>query len=168
MTVYAQRCGDSLTVACDLNALDQGVDLGRVYTLVIPDYVPFDGFLGVTASTGDARQNHILHSAKLEALPLDFCLQPVGEATRDITIANPNANICGDYTTGTIANVTLTLSNLRQADACCSAAGRPPEAVGVTEPAERGGRPRRRPPDSAQKRPGGGQAYNGAFFGPCP
>ncbi len=131
MTVYAQLCGGDLTVACDLEAIDQGINLGRVYTFVVPDYEPFEGYLGVTASTGGAWQNHILHSAKLEPLPAGFCLQPVGETSRDITIRNPDVNLCGDYENGTIADVSLTLANLRQADACCTAAtsGRVVETV---------------------------------------
>jgi hypothetical protein len=31
MTVYAQRCGTDLTVACDLDAIDQEINLGRLY-----------------------------------------------------------------------------------------------------------------------------------------
>jgi hypothetical protein len=122
MTVYAQRCGADLTVACDLEAIDTGVNLGRVYTHVVPNFEPFEGFLGVVASTGGAWQNHILHRATLTTLPAGFCLQPAGEASRDITITNPNPDICGDYEPGTVANVALTLANIRPASDCCAAA----------------------------------------------
>jgi hypothetical protein len=131
MTVFAQRCGTSLTVACDLEAIDQGKNLGRVYTHVIEDYEPFEGFLGVTASTGGAWQNHILHSAKLEELPAGFCLQPTGEASRSIAVQGAGINICGDYEPGSVASVSLVLGNIRQVSECCAAAtsGRVVETV---------------------------------------
>jgi hypothetical protein len=122
MTFHAQMCDSDLTVTCDLEAIDQGKDLGRIYTHVIPNYEPFEGFLGVAASTGGAWQNHILHSVKLEPLPPGFCFEPAGEANRDITIENPNARVCGDYEPGTVASVSLTLDNLRPATGCCDPA----------------------------------------------
>ena len=55
-------------VACELEAIDQGVDLGEVYRFEIPDFVPFEGFVGVTGSTGGANQNHIIHSVRIAPL----------------------------------------------------------------------------------------------------
>ena len=122
MTVFAQRCGDDLTVACDLEAIDQGVNLGRLYTHVVEDYQPFEGYLGVTAATGGAWQNHIFHSASLEELPNDFCLQPAASASRTVEVDELPDSVCGDYTTGSVASVSVTLANIRQADECCTAA----------------------------------------------
>jgi hypothetical protein len=122
MTVHAQRCGSRLIVACDLEAVDLGVDRGRIYTHVIPDYEPFYGYFGVTASTGGAWQNHILHSARLEELPPGLCFQPAAEATRSITPENPHS--CGDWGPRSLAHVSLTLSRIREASDCCPEATR--------------------------------------------
>ena len=54
MTIFAQNCAGVMTVAADLEAIDQGVNLGRLYTHIVPDFEAFDGYLGVTASTGGA------------------------------------------------------------------------------------------------------------------
>lgn len=57
-------------VTADLEAVDQGIDLGRLFTYSIPDYPEggFEGYLAVNASTGGAWQNHILHSIRFEYL----------------------------------------------------------------------------------------------------
>jgi hypothetical protein len=124
MTVFGQRCGaGGLTVACNLEAIDRGIDLGRVYTRVVPNFVPFEGWLGVTASTGNANQNHILHSARLETLPDGFCLQPAAGANRSISGTRNVVDNCGDFLPGDVLTATLTLENVRDMSDCCSAAG---------------------------------------------
>ena len=124
LTVFAQRCGGALTVAADVNFLDQGIDLGRVFTRVVPNFVPFEGYLGVTASTGGANQAHILHSAKLETLAPGFCLQPAASAVRSIIPADGRsvADACGDFQNGDELTVAVTLESVRVASDCCSRA----------------------------------------------
>jgi hypothetical protein len=129
MTVYAQNCGGVLTVACDLEAIDRGINLGRIYTHVVQNFVPFEGFLGVTASTGNAWQNHILHSASLEELPPDFCLQPAANAVRSITSTRNLEDNCGDFLPGEFLSVALTLQQVRAQSDCCS----PPASITVTD-----------------------------------
>jgi len=123
MEVFAQRCGDSgLTVAMNLLAIDTEEDFGRVFTHVVPDFLPFEGYLGVTASTGGSNQSHILHSARLEELPDDFCLQPAAGADRSIGAQGDAAFRIGDFADGDIIPVTLTLKNVRVASDCCATA----------------------------------------------
>lgn len=121
LTVFAQRCGGALTVAADVNFLDQGINLGRVFTRVVNNFVPFEGYLGVTASTGGANQAHILHSAKLETLAPGFCLQPAASASRSIIPADGRdvANACGDFQGGDELTVAVTLESVRAASECC-------------------------------------------------
>ena len=114
MTVYIQGS----TVACDLEALDQpelNDSLGRMYTYTIPDFPAggFEGYLGVTASTGGANQNHLLHHAKLSNLPEGFCLQPAGIAQRDVQTTRTADTACGDWVDGDQFPVTLTLAMVR-------------------------------------------------------
>ncbi len=131
MTVFAQNCGGTLTVATDLEALDfnGGVDLGRLFTHVVENFEPFEGYLGVTASTGGAQQNHILHSATLIPLPDDFCLQPAAGANRTIAGDRTAEENCGEFLPGDTLNVSLELTSVREGNDCCSAAG----AVTVTD-----------------------------------
>jgi hypothetical protein len=70
-------------VACNLTNLSVGFPKTRMYTYTIPGFLPFYGFLGLTASTGGADQNHILHSIKVESLP--SCNAPFhrGDADHD-------------------------------------------------------------------------------------
>jgi hypothetical protein len=58
------------TVACDLTNEPAGLPKTRMYTYDIPNFKPFDGYLGVTASTGGSNQNHIIHSIRVKTLPL--------------------------------------------------------------------------------------------------
>jgi hypothetical protein len=114
MTVYIQGS----TVACDLEALDQpelNDNLGRMYTYTIPDFPDggFEGYLGVTASTGGASQNHLLHHAKLSNLPEGFCLQPPGVALRDVQTTRTAENNCGDWADGDQFPVSITLQQIR-------------------------------------------------------
>jgi len=131
LVVFAQRCGTTLTVAADMNFLDQGINLGRVFTHVVPDFDPFEGYLGVTGSTGGANQAHILHSAKLEELPDDFCLQPPAAADREISPAVGRGvnDACGDFQDGDDLTVDITLRDVREENDCCPAAG----GVNITE-----------------------------------
>jgi hypothetical protein len=117
-----RAAGEGATVACDLEAIDGGVDLGRLFTQFLPSYVPFAGYLGVTASTGGARQNHILHSARLESLPDGFCLEPAAGAVRSIRGPRSAADNCGDFLAGDELSVTLRLANVRRASDRCTAA----------------------------------------------
>ena len=121
MTVHAQRCADDLILACNLEAIDVGIDLGRLYTHVIEDYQPFSGYLGVTAATGGSWQNHILHSATLDDLPEEFCTLPPAQTKRSIDVPGLPGEVCADYLTGSVAEVRLRLLELRQADECCLA-----------------------------------------------
>jgi hypothetical protein len=58
------------TVSLFLTNDDASTPLSRTLfaTYEIPGFTPFDGYLGVTAATGGAAQNHILHSIRLEEL----------------------------------------------------------------------------------------------------
>ncbi len=125
MTVYVQGCGDNAVVAMDLEALDfnGGVNLGRIFTHTVTDFIPFEGYLGVTGSTGGAWQNHILHSASLEILPDGFCLQPAAEVVREIVGERTVEENCGDFLGGDVLDVRLTLANVRVGNDCCDDAG---------------------------------------------
>ena len=114
MTVYIQGS----TVACDLESLDQpglNDNLGRMYTYTIPDFPEggFEGYLGVTASTGGANQNHLLHHAKLSNLPEGFCLQPAGLAERDLQPFRTPETDCGEWEDGDQFPVELTVLQVR-------------------------------------------------------
>ena len=108
------------TVACFLTNDDAGLPRTKYYTFTIPNFSAFEGFLGVTGSTGGAWQNQILHSVKIEAF--DGCLKPPALVTRDLKPErNPQDN-SGDYQSGDVIAVDLTLSDIRTADARCAAA----------------------------------------------
>ncbi|HVR73234.1 MAG TPA: hypothetical protein VMT52_02840, partial [Planctomycetota bacterium] len=108
------------TVACFLTNDDVGLDRTSFYVFTIPGFEPFEGYLGVTASTGGAWQNQILHSIKIEEF--DGCLAPAAIAMRDLKpTRNPEDN-SGDYQAGDVIDVDITLSQIRAADANCSAA----------------------------------------------
>jgi hypothetical protein len=94
-----------------------------MYTYTIPDYQPFEGYLGVTASTGGADQNQILHSVKIETLPGNFCLKPPFDAdrkivsphsdTRQASPTNPAGTTVPVWRTGDVLDVSITLRNVR-------------------------------------------------------
>jgi hypothetical protein len=115
MTVVVQGS----TVACDLVAIDRGIDLGTVYTYEIPNFEPFRGFLGVTASTGGAWQNHILHSAKLTLLD-DVCIRPAVATSRAFTgideDPDPAESCGGQFAEGDDIGVAITVDSVRAAD----------------------------------------------------
>ena len=102
-------------VACSLEALDLGIDLGTLYTHQIENFQPFRGFLGVTGSTGDANQNHILHSAKLTILE-DVCIVPAGQALRSFSglKEDDGQGLGGQFNDGDELGVTLTIDSLRE------------------------------------------------------
>jgi hypothetical protein len=125
MTLVVQSCrsagGRGAVVACDLEAIDRGVSLGRLFTHYVRDFVPFEGYLGVTATTSSETQNHLLHSARLERLPSDFCLEPAASAVRSIAGTRNVVDNCGDFLAGDELSVTLTLESVRLMSECCGA-----------------------------------------------
>ncbi|MEM7261679.1 MAG: Ig-like domain-containing protein, partial [Planctomycetota bacterium] len=120
-------------VACSLEAIDLGIDLGTLYNFTIPDFTPFNGYLGVTASTGGANQNHILHDARLITLE-DVCILPAATLTRSFEGTLPgDAADCGkQFDDGDVLTATISVDALREAadaeDPCQT-----PEAVRITE-----------------------------------
>ena len=50
---------------------------------IIPDFEPFEGYLGMAGATGDCNQNHIIHSIKIEDIT-GICTLPPATATRNI------------------------------------------------------------------------------------
>ena len=117
------------TLACYLSNPDAGLSRTRFITRTISGFNPFQGYLGVTASTGDATQNHILHSLRLEQLPADFCLEPPGTIARAILGKRDPRFACGDYAPGDVLEVRLSLASVRGAGAACGA----PDSITVRE-----------------------------------
>ncbi len=111
------------TVACNLTNEDAGLAKTRMFTYKIPDFEPFEGYLGLSGSTGGANQNHIVHSISAQTLPPGFCLAPPLTATRQITPSRDPATSSGDYGDGDEIGVAIVLSDLRAASQDCDAAG---------------------------------------------
>ncbi|MBI4604847.1 MAG: hypothetical protein HY721_23030 [Planctomycetes bacterium] len=108
------------TVAFVLSNDDVGMARTPMYTYKIPNFEPFEGYLGVTASTGGAWQNQIVHSIKIETLPEGFCLAPPATVLREVHTTRPPEEHNGDYGPGDVIDVTLTVSAVRAADDECA------------------------------------------------
>ncbi|MBI4601902.1 MAG: hypothetical protein HY721_08060 [Planctomycetes bacterium] len=132
------------TIAFNLENQDIGFPKTRMYTYKIEDFVPFEGYLGVTAATGGGKQNQILHWAKVQALPADFCLDPPASVTRAVQRARRPEESCGDYGPGDVLRVELVIGDLRQVTGDCGAARsivvreKPPEGWAVSEVSDGG------------------------------
>ena len=117
----------------DLEAIDQGIDLGRIATYELPGFEPFLGFFGATASTGGASQFHIVHSVEFEPL-FDVCREPAVQMAREFpgrdVPADPIETCGGNFTEGEVVDVTLSIQSVRESD---GGPCEPPLRLRVTE-----------------------------------
>ncbi|MGH9360793.1 MAG: PKD domain-containing protein, partial [Thermoanaerobaculia bacterium] len=116
-------------VTCDLTNDDAGMPKTRMFTYRIPDFAPFEGFLGVTASTGGAWQNHILHGVQIQDIT-GFCLLPPATVLRNITNETRTDKL-PVYNQGDVLKIELAVSDLRtaQPEEDCA----PPSELTITE-----------------------------------
>ncbi|MGH7752538.1 MAG: hypothetical protein ACREN5_06955, partial [Gemmatimonadales bacterium] len=98
-------------VTCDLANEDAGMPKTRMYTYRIPDFEPFEGYLGVAAATGGAWQNHILHSVQIKDIT-GLCLFPPATGIRNITNLS-RADKLAVYNQGDTLGVSIALSDIR-------------------------------------------------------
>ena len=87
-----------------------------IYTYTIEGFVPFEGYLGFTASTGGFTQAHIVHSVKLERFG-DDCFFPLATVTREF---DASGGICGDYQEGDVITVELGISDVFIPEPVCT------------------------------------------------
>jgi hypothetical protein len=107
-------------VACNLTNANVGFPKTRMYTYTIPDFQPFEGYLGVTASTG-TDQNHILHSIKVETLLESSCrifdadrtIATVRSEAREVSPSNPAGTVVPVWRGGDVLDISLKLKNVR-------------------------------------------------------
>ncbi len=119
------------TMAIDLIGLDIGVDFGTVGVITLDDLEPFRGFVGLTASTGGATQNHLVHSVRITTI--EGCISPGATVRRTVDGPRTPEENCGDFLEGDEFNVTVTVSDLL-ADDPDTGCTRPTELI-VTETA---------------------------------
>jgi chitodextrinase len=98
-------------VTADLTNPDAGMPKTRMFTYLIPNFDPFEGFLGFTASTGGAWQNQIIHSIKIQDIT-GFCLLPPATIARRITNLSRTDKL-PVYTQGDNLSVSLDLKDIR-------------------------------------------------------
>jgi len=111
------------TVLCNMSNADVGMPKTRMFTSVIPDFVPFQGYLGMTAATGDARQNHIIHSVEVKEVP-EICLFPPATADRKITNTSRSDGLYV-YQKDDVLSVSINLRDIRgqiEVDPLCDVA----------------------------------------------
>ena len=111
--------GRGATVACSLTALDAGVDLGRLYRVELPEFVPFEGYLGIVGITGNGEfQNQLLHSVEIsDDVP---CLIPPADVVRSVEAPrSPEVYCAGHYLPGDTVDAELTIDSLRETKMPC-------------------------------------------------
>src|SRR5262249_50792400 len=96
-------------VTCDLGNHDAGMPKTRMYTYAIPNFEPFEGFLGMTASTGGAWQNQIVHSVKIEDIS-QLCLFPPADVRRKLS-NDSRSDKLPVYNQGDTLSVSITAQN---------------------------------------------------------
>ena len=113
------------TVTVDIGSEDHvpPIPLHRVITHEFVDYMPFEGLLGVTASTGGANAEQSIYSLKLTSLPAGVCITPPGKMVRTLrgsTTRMLEWQEVDAYEPGKPVDVTLEIASLREASENCA------------------------------------------------